>query len=82
MKIVSAAELAKAAPYRDIVEALRQGFRDDITTPVRHQHQTSDVAILLLMPAWSKAFTGLKTVVCQDRQCRARACRRSPPAIC
>jgi alanine dehydrogenase len=63
MKIISAAELAKAAPYRDIVEALRQGFRDDIETPVRHQHQTSDAAILLLMPAWSKAFTGLKTVV-------------------
>lgn len=63
MKIISAAELAEAAPYRDIVEALRQGFRDDIETPVRHQHATSDVAILLLMPAWSKDFTGLKTVV-------------------
>jgi ornithine cyclodeaminase len=63
MKIISAAELARATPYRDIVEALRQGFREDITTPVRHQHQTSDVAILLLMPAWSKDFTGLKTVV-------------------
>jgi ornithine cyclodeaminase/alanine dehydrogenase-like protein (mu-crystallin family) len=63
MKIISAAELAEAASYRDIVEALRQGFREDITTPVRHQHQTSDVAILLLMPAWSKDFTGLKTVV-------------------
>jgi len=63
MKIISAAELARATPYRDIVEALRQGFRQDITTPVRHQHQTSDVAILLLMPAWSKDFIGLKTVV-------------------
>lgn len=63
MKIISAAELAEATPYRDIVEALRQGFREDITTPVRHQHQTSDAAILLLMPAWSKDFTGLKTVV-------------------
>ncbi len=63
MKIISATDIAKAAPYRDIVEALRQGFREDIMTPVRHQHQTSDVAILLLMPAWSKDFTGLKTVV-------------------
>ena len=63
MKIISAREVAEAASYRDIVEALRQGFREDITTPVRHQHQTSDVAILLLMPAWSKDFTGLKTVV-------------------
>lgn len=63
MKIISAAEVAEAAPYRDIVEALRQGFREDITTPARHHHNTSDVATLLLMPAWSKAFTGLKTVV-------------------
>jgi alanine dehydrogenase len=63
MKIISAAELAEAAPYRDVVEALRQGFREDIETPVRHQHATSDVAVLLLMPAWSKDFTGLKTVV-------------------
>ena len=63
MKIISAAELAEAAPYRDIVEALRQGFREDIATPVRHHHDTSEVATLLLMPAWSEAFTGLKTVV-------------------
>jgi alanine dehydrogenase len=63
MKIISASELAEAAPYRDIVEALRQGFREDITTPMRHHHNTSDVATLLLMPAWSKVFTGLKTVV-------------------
>ncbi len=63
MKIISAAELAEAAPYRDIIEALRQGFREDIVTPVRHHHETSEVATLLLMPAWSQAFTGLKTVV-------------------
>jgi ornithine cyclodeaminase len=63
MKIISAEALAKATPYRDIVEALRQGFRADIATPVRHHHETSPVSTLLLMPAWSKAFTGLKTVV-------------------
>ena len=63
MKIISAEALAQAAPYRDIVEALRQGFREDIATPVRHHHETSPVSTLLLMPAWSKAFTGLKTVV-------------------
>lgn len=63
MKIISADQLAEAASYRDIVEALRQGFREDIATPVRHHHDTSGVATLLLMPAWSEAFTGLKTVV-------------------
>jgi ornithine cyclodeaminase len=63
MKIISADALARVAPYRDIIEALRQGFRQDIATPVRHHHETSPVSTLLLMPAWSKAFTGLKTVV-------------------
>jgi ornithine cyclodeaminase/alanine dehydrogenase-like protein (mu-crystallin family) len=62
MKWISASELAELAPYRDIVEALRQGFRDDIQTPVRHHHDTSKVTTLLLMPAWGKEFTGLKTV--------------------
>ena len=63
MKVFSAADVARLAPYRDIVEALRHGFRAEITTPVRHHHEISDVATLLLMPAWSKEWTGLKTVV-------------------
>jgi ornithine cyclodeaminase/alanine dehydrogenase-like protein (mu-crystallin family) len=62
MKWISAEALAQAAPYKDIVEALRQGFRAAIETPVRHHHETSPVTTLLLMPAWSKEFTGLKTV--------------------
>ena len=63
MKIVSASELATLASYRDVVEALRQGFRASYTTPVRHHHETSGASTLLLMPAWSKEWTGLKTVV-------------------
>ena len=63
MKVISAETLAKIAPYGDIVEALREGFKADIATPVRHHHETSPVSTLLLMPAWSKDFTGLKTVV-------------------
>jgi ornithine cyclodeaminase/alanine dehydrogenase-like protein (mu-crystallin family) len=62
VKWISAEALAQAAPYKDIVEALRQGFREDIATPVRHHHETSSVTTLLLMPAWGKDFTGLKTV--------------------
>jgi ornithine cyclodeaminase/alanine dehydrogenase-like protein (mu-crystallin family) len=62
MKWISAAQLSELAPYKDIIEALREGFRDDIQTPVRHHHDTSKVTTLLLMPAWSKTFTGLKTV--------------------
>ena len=63
MKVISAAELAKIATYGAIVEALREGFKADIATPVRHHHETSPVSTLLLMPAWSREWTGLKTVV-------------------
>jgi alanine dehydrogenase len=63
VKVISGAELAKAAPYKTIVEALRDGFRADIKTPVRHHHETSSVSTLLLMPAWSREWTGLKTVI-------------------
>jgi alanine dehydrogenase len=63
MKVISAAELASLAPYGAIIEALRAGFKADIATPVRHHHETSSVSTLLLMPAWSRDWTGLKTVI-------------------
>ncbi len=63
MKILTAEDVARLGPYRDIVEALRQGFRADIVTPVRHHHDISPAATLLLMPAWSRDWAGLKTVV-------------------
>jgi ornithine cyclodeaminase len=63
LKILTAEDVARLGPYRDIVEALRQGFRADIVTPVRHHHDISSAATLLLMPAWSKEWAGLKTVV-------------------
>jgi ornithine cyclodeaminase len=55
--------VARLGAYKDIVNALRDGFRAEITTPVRHHHDISDVSTLLLMPAWSKDWAGLKTVV-------------------
>lgn len=61
MRWISAAALAEAAPYKDVVEALRKGFASDIQTPVRHHHEIG-ATTLLLMPAWSKDWTGLKTV--------------------
>lgn len=63
MKTLSAEDVARLAPYRDVVEALRQGFCAGIDTPVRHHHNVSNVSTLLLMPAWSKEWAGLKTVV-------------------
>ncbi len=63
MKILSAEDVARLGGYRDIVEALREGFRAGIETPVRHHHDVSAVSTLLLMPAWSKDWAGLKTVI-------------------
>jgi ornithine cyclodeaminase/alanine dehydrogenase-like protein (mu-crystallin family) len=62
VKILNADQVAAAAPYRDIVEALRQGFRDPATTPVRHHHDPLPSTTLLLMPAWTAQWTGLKVV--------------------
>ncbi len=63
MKLLSAADVARLGAYRDIVEALREGFRAPIETPVRHHHEISAASTLLLMPAWSRQWAGLKTVV-------------------
>lgn len=63
MKFLTAADVARLGAYRDIVEALREGFRAPIETPVRHHHEISPSATLLLMPAWSRQWAGLKTVV-------------------
>jgi alanine dehydrogenase len=63
VKIILASELARLAPYSALIESLREGFRGNIATPARHHHETSEVSTLLLMPAWSAAYTGLKMVV-------------------
>ena len=62
MKVYSAEDVAAAAPYAALVEALRQAFRDACETPQRHRHATGPATTLLLMPAWTRAFTGVKTV--------------------
>lgn len=63
MKFIDAEKLAAAAPYRDIVEALRQGFRGEVETPVRHHHEPTATVTMLLMPAWTRDYIGLKTVM-------------------
>lgn len=74
MKTVSAAELARLAPHRDVVEALREAFQSRYVTPMRHHHEIdrspAPSITYLLMPAWSDrsggerdGFAGLKTVM-------------------
>lgn len=62
MKIFSAADVARLTPYAGLVEALREGFAGHVTVPLRHHHQTSDSSTLLLMPAWTEKWLGLKTL--------------------
>jgi len=38
VKMIAADAVARAAPYRDIVKAMRQAFCEIYTAPVRHHH--------------------------------------------
>jgi ornithine cyclodeaminase/alanine dehydrogenase-like protein (mu-crystallin family) len=62
MKWLDSGAVARLAHYDSLIEALREGFRSAIETPVRHHHDTGPATTLLLMPAWSQEWTGLKTV--------------------
>lgn len=67
MRIFSREEVARLAPYKAVIEALRGAFRAEVTAPPRHHHtiarQNADPMIYLLMPAWNRDYAGLKTVM-------------------
>lgn len=56
MRVIGAEELEGLLDYPNLVEALRAGFRESVTAPLRSHHTVptdgSD-ATLLLMPAWA-----------------------------
>ncbi|SNY91731.1 ornithine cyclodeaminase [Cohaesibacter sp. ES.047] len=59
MLVLSAKDVGEAMDYVSLTSALRQAFRSQIVTPVRHHH-TIDLpdqanATLLMMPAWKDA---------------------------
>jgi ornithine cyclodeaminase/alanine dehydrogenase-like protein (mu-crystallin family) len=62
MRVVSAAEIDAALTFPDLIEALREAFRGDVTVPVRHHHAIeragAATATHLLMPAWTNAASG------------------------
>jgi ornithine cyclodeaminase len=72
MDIVSAEAVDSALTFPTLVDALRDAFRSDIVTPVRHHHALGEEAgrhaTHLLMPAWTAgapgpgAFLGTKIV--------------------
>ncbi|MGL4287860.1 MAG: ornithine cyclodeaminase family protein [Phreatobacter sp.] len=71
MRIVSAADIAGLLTHSDLVDALGEAFRAEVTVPLRHHHRIpqpdgSPEAMLLLMPAWtaggSQRYVGTKIV--------------------
>lgn len=87
MRVITAEQVAETLEQRDFVEALREGFRSPVTTPLRHQHvvERPDGAdnILLLMPAWTdfpsqghsqNGYCGIKlATVAPDNESRGTA---------
>jgi alanine dehydrogenase len=67
MKVISAAEVDRALTYPALIEALREAFRGDITSPLRHTHMipqpSGTEAKFLLMPAWTNS--GERLVGCK-----------------
>ena len=69
MRFIDSATVERTIHLPDLIDALAEGFRADITTPVRHHHpidRPDGNAILLLMPSWTNAgrdsFVGTKIV--------------------
>ena len=67
MRIFEASAVENALETRELVEALRRGFRGSVTTPPRHHHKINvpgaPEAMLLLMPAWIEGrYVGVKIV--------------------
>lgn len=76
MRQLDARQVADALPYPGLIEALRQGFRDGATVPLRSHHTIptgGTDATLLLMPAWAEGGpVGVKIVtVYPDNGARA-----------
>ena len=67
MRVITADEINRALTYPALIEALREAFRADIESPLRHTHMipqpSGTEAKLLLMPAWTNS--GERLVGCK-----------------
>jgi alanine dehydrogenase len=61
LKLFSAEDLAAIA-MGDYVEALRGGFKGEVTAPPRFVSTTIPSTTFFAMPAWTADFTGIKTI--------------------
>lgn len=86
MRIITAADIAEVASFRDLVETLRVAFRNPPIAPLRHHHTVERPdgepdTTLLIMPAWTdfagqgssgRGYTGVKIVsVVPDNKARS-----------
>jgi ornithine cyclodeaminase/alanine dehydrogenase-like protein (mu-crystallin family) len=80
MLIISAGDIARALTYHELVEALRRGFRDDITLPFA----TSADATLSLMPARTadQTLVGCKLVTVFPNNATSAISRADLLALC
>jgi ornithine cyclodeaminase/alanine dehydrogenase-like protein (mu-crystallin family) len=67
MKILSPEETRNALPWDKLIDALDEGFRSEVTSPLRHHHHMKNGGgfddVLLLMPAWrDDGWGGIKLV--------------------
>lgn len=64
MKLLSGAEVRDLLDWPSVIEALEEIFRTGCVTPVRHHHNvhvsSEPDATMLLMPAWTSEFLGVK----------------------
>ncbi len=67
MRVITADEINRVLTYPALIEALREGFRADIESPLRHTHMipqpSGSEAKYLLMPAWTRS--GERLVGCK-----------------
>ena len=66
MKILDAEQTAAALPFDRLIPALREAFVLGAEAPLRHRHDIAQpdnaTASLLLMPAWTSRYLGIKLV--------------------
>src|SRR6185312_17540698 len=67
MRTITAEDINRVLTYPALIEALREGFRADIESPLRHTHMIKQPsgaeAKYLLMPAWTNS--GERLVGCK-----------------
>ena len=60
--MLDARAVEAALPFDRLVPALREAFAAPATAPLRHRHGLPGGSMLLLMPAWSARWVGVKIV--------------------